>query len=319
MRTRTDFVSNSSSSSFIIQDTGFFAFFGITVSDIRDAVLDLCGGKEVQDKLLANEIKRCDEALAKDDVDEWSKKCFIERKADLEKNGLRRWVIYDMTDDEERKKCYEEWDSHFENWTAPSTGDVSRWQGFEDIVDCKLGSSLSFEDLNDFSIELKYYDHSQKKYVSLPTGSKAFCNLVREKLGIKSMKEVLHDKDTTLMVHFDDNEVYNVRGMQDYGKADHSKFMYDNDNVECNSSAWDSPMYSKDRFFEILIKYFIDKGKINLADKDFMDFWLVPEDHWWKKDQHYKDKKYFTKSEDTATWKEVVDDMLNDNSIMHEG
>ena len=34
------------------------------------------------------------------------------------------------------------------------------------------------------------------------------------------MKDVLHGKDSTLMVHFDDNEVYNLAGMAEEGPAD---------------------------------------------------------------------------------------------------
>ena len=47
MKTRSDFVSNSSSSSFILKDAGFFEYFGITKQDIDDALTDLCGGREV--------------------------------------------------------------------------------------------------------------------------------------------------------------------------------------------------------------------------------------------------------------------------------
>lgn len=50
MKTRSDFVSNSSSSSFILKDAGFFGFFGITKQDIVDAITELYGGKESVDK-----------------------------------------------------------------------------------------------------------------------------------------------------------------------------------------------------------------------------------------------------------------------------
>lgn len=315
MKIRSDYVSNSSSSSFIIQDAGFFTFFGITADDIREAIFELCGGKEKQDKILAAEIKRCNDKLAEENLDDWSKEYFTKRIEELMKDGLKSWVVYDMEDPEERKKCFEEWDSHFANWIAPSEGEIDKWNAFEEIVRWKLDADLDISSIDD-SEELQSYDFKTKTHVSLPAGSKEFCRLVKEKLGVKSMKEVLHDDATTLMVHFADNEVSQINGMSDPGR---------DDNTDWNSSEvngkWDSRSCSKDRFFEILIKYFIDKGKINLADKKFMEYWRVPEDHWWKTDKESGcgSKMYFTESDETATWKEVVDDMLHDNSIMHEG
>ena len=65
MKTRSDFVSNSSSSSFILKDAGFFKYFGITKQDIDDALADLFGGRKALAKQLNNEITKCEEALAK--------------------------------------------------------------------------------------------------------------------------------------------------------------------------------------------------------------------------------------------------------------
>ena len=324
MKTRNDFVSNSSSSSFILQDAGFFEHFGITADDIRAAILDLYGGKERQDKMLAYAIKHCEDELARDDLDDWNRKYYTERKEELLKNGLGNWVVYDMVDPKEREECYKKWDDHFSWWIAPNEGEASKWNEFEDILDYPCDFHNIMEVINGESKDLKKSNYDRKidrwSEEVFPGGA-ALVKHVKESLGVKTMKEVLHDKKTTLMIHFDDNEVYSDSGMSDKGKADVREYNTDKENAICEASEWESEMYSTDRFFEILIKYFIKKGKINLADPELLDFWLVPEDHWWKTDacSKYKDKKYFTDSDETATWQEVVKDMLYENSIMHEG
>ena len=52
-------------------------------------------------------------------------------------------------------------------------------------------------------------------------------------------------------------------------------------------------------------------------DPEFLEYWKVADsDDWYKK--HNPGKKYYLDN-DIATWKDVVDDCLHCNSIMHEG
>ena len=331
MKTRSDFVSNSSSSSFILKDAGFFKYFGITKQDIDDALADLCGGRKALAEQLDNEITKCEEVLAKakieaglsittDDNLKFTIEYQSNRLRELKTKGLSIWYIYDMTDKKDRQACFNEWDDHFASLFAPEEGEYEMWNKFEEMLrwKCNFYNVLKVINGKDKTLKESKYNRKIDKYIyrTVPGGAE-FIKRIRKNLGIKTMKEVLHDKDSTFMFHFGDNDIYEINGMTELGRADENEYNTEKENEKIRNSKYESESYSAKRFFEILIRYFVERGKVDLSDPGLLDYWKINEkDNWYKK--NHPGKKYYLDGT-TATWKDIYNDMLKCNAIMHEG
>ena len=242
------------------------------------------------------------------------------RLRELKTKGLSIWYIYDMTDKKDRQACFKEWDDHFASLFAPEEGEYEMWNKFEEMLrwKCNFYNILKVINGKDKTLRESKYNRKIDKYIyrTVPGGAE-FIKRIRKNLGIKTMKEVLHDKDSTFMFHFGDNDIYEINGMTELGRADENEYNTEKENEKIRNSKYESESYSAKRFFEILIRYFVERGKVDLSDPGLLDYWKINEkDDWYKK--NHPGKKYYLDGT-TATWKDIYNDMLKCNAIMHEG
>lgn len=306
MKIRTDFVSNSSSSSFILKDAGFFALFGVTAEDVDEAIADLYGGKERVEKELADAVSDCEIGIVKaaaggpdaaEDEDYYRK-----RLAELRRNGLGLWQVYDMIDKASARKCRRKWDDHLSGWFAPNEGEYGDWENIVSVLrsHCGIYNTLAALNGRDRDLEEDRYVKKTDKWTKRRfAGSGRFIRFVKESMGVKTMKEVLHDPACTMMIHFADNVVWSLDGMA------------------AESKKYASEPYSPERFFEILIRRLAENGKVDLSDPRLLEYWKVAADDDFYR-RKYPDRKYYLDG-GKATWKDVYDDMLGVNAVMHEG
>ena len=97
---------------------------------------------------------------------------------------------------------------------------------------------------------------------SLPKSIKKLVLNARESLGIMTNLDVLQDECTRFFIHFEDNEMGELLGMNTRGKND--------DFGDGGDSTLETEVYSCSRFMEILLREWIKNGRINIQDKDFL-------------------------------------------------
>ena len=113
------------------------------------------------------------------------------------------------------------------------------------------------------------------------------------------MSEVAHDKLALFLCHMDDNEiwglkdvcVYRVKDIYEKGKIRKS-YISEEDEKRAKECNFTTEVYTFKRILEILLKYWISIGRVNIYDPKFIDFWKVPEDSWWKRNEKYKNRVY---------------------------
>ena len=245
MKTRTDFVSNSSSSSFILSKPLLFKHYGISKQDITEALLDLYGGKEKFDSY-------CDGRYEPFKV--------YELPVDLDKS---------IADYGHLLSC---WDQSvpvdFSDKFLDSPGKATvLFKNLLETVSEAYGAYIfrgTEEELNN-----KWSD------VIIPDTVKAAVLDIRKKLGVKTAAEVLKANDAWLFVHFDDNQAFELSRMQECSKADIieadiTEYMSADDIKEAKKSELTTESYTFHRLVEILLLKLAEKGKLKLDDIDVL-------------------------------------------------
>ena len=259
---RNDFVSNSSSSSFIIIKSFFTEHFKITAQDFKDALIAL---------------------------------------------GIERLghIMCDPKDKEESKKFFAECDDILKSWWAQVHPDRDDGMPFQYTDYGKFSNTLdglakAYDYLSDYVFFEAYNTKNKSKHEKLPPELyKVFLHL-KDAYEVPTMSEVAHDSSALFLCHMDDNEiwglkdvcVYRVKDIYEKGKTRKS-YISEEDEKRAKECNFGTEIYTFKRILEILVRYWVSIGRVNIYDPKFIDFWKVPEDSWWKRDKRYKDREYY--------------------------
>lgn len=292
MKVRTDYVSNSSSSSFVLANMEFFDHFDITKEDILNALVDAYG-VEAYKKTKTNILKRVKEHP------DWY-------EDGLKWNSFGPFYVYDLSIPAERKEAVARWGGLIENWIANNARRVSDEAGKK----CVTIDPLSIDEYkNAISGIAKVYNIMEYELEEVAEGasprgctrfvrtgkkdpktglpghyepiSKELVNVVREMRqmsGIMTNLDVVKSKVSRFFVHADDNELCSGL-MCEFGNEEK---VYNKDMdayVFKEDSNWNTESCTYDRVCEMLLNYLVKIGKVKLDDPAFLEKMKVDEKH----------------------------------------
>lgn len=295
MKRRNDFVSNSSSSSFIIQNCDLIDYFNITKKDIVDSIKHLLGNCEYKD-------------------------CFY---------------VYDLKDKKDKEKAIKKWGDLLSQWQCDETtmdsdgtliggGSAKIMIGHYNSLCHALKEIYDIENFYDNKFDPE--DGEPKKWIRTREKQKNGCygyeaplekfvvdtiNDARKRCGIISNLDVLKHDTARWFIHFDDNVIWDIKDACMAGKDDEKPEPNENGKLsdydkklikEINNSIYTTESYTLDRIMEILINYWTSIGKIKVDDPKFIED-LV--------------KHHRIREGESYTYENLLDDVLTFNG--HEG
>lgn len=256
MKVRSDFVSNSSSSSFIISGDEE-CFSHLTKKDFVEAIKSLTNNKinkyfKVFDKTLKKDFNKLNSSYT-NWLKEWQTPYLY---------GQDGFCMFTPEYSEDCGKALEKWDSFY-----------SKIRSIYDYLPFSWNPSIT---------TYSHYSKKTDKFTEKKINKSILTvlNDAYKHYGIMSNHDVLMCEFSRFLIHFADNEVYEIAGMTDPSKNEDCYEKPDNQyqkefNEKVKNSIWETDSYTPLRFCEVLLKWFKDNNRIpadsNLSWKDFSD------------------------------------------------
>lgn len=316
MKIRSDFVSNSSSSSFIIGHNEIFDYFHITKQDILDALIDAYGVDAYQQS-----VERRKQS-AKEHPDWYSD--------NIKYNDYGPIYVYDLSDLNDRSRAIVMWGDLLADWTSTNThfapdGHVQigaeKTRKFEKIVEDMADiygvnewDIMSYIKGEADDIPKKFIRSNEKDpetgmyghYEPLDANVIETIKSMKNNVGYMTNLDVLKCELARFFVHADENEL----------PCSNADDKLDDEGNEIKNPKFVSEAYTYDRVCEIIYKYLVKNGKINPDDPVFMEKMKIDDRYLsaWDKQKGYlwdfvngKNLSYFDLKYETLT------------QCMHEG
>lgn len=269
MKVRSDFVSNSSSSSFIIADdkNAFVRKFKLTKQDFVDAIIDLMGGKDKYKKHVA-------EHKYKGQDGSWfhvyDKKISADKKILTSKsvNYLKEWQNCIFAFDWKKNELFRD-----DGWNRSKYNHV--YEALRDVYDLPWNYDMYAK-----TNWIHKYDSKTKK--STKKKVPAYVDKVVRDLyryyGVLTNYDVLMMKFSRFLFQFGDNDVYRLKDMQVPGKyaepyTTGTEYAKKYNNV-IKTSIYETNSHSIQRVCEVLFNWFKTNNKLpGLKDETWKDLY----------------------------------------------
>lgn len=250
MKQRTDYVSNSSSASFILRDSPMLKEFSIDKQKLIDTFKALLP-KADKNRFQVYDLQDGYDLKKAEDI-RGTLECFYATDCYLNKDLNKLVLDYHN---------YEQWDTLIE---ALKDAHCLMFHSPYDEEHCQMSIYKYNEDGT-----FKSHD-----FVNAPDWIMTFIQKSRERLGILTNWEVCLRPESKYLIHFDDNAITSLQGYSTHGKnqeiIEYEDKVYQQKLMdEVKNSPYITEYYTLDRIMELLVMYWENNGIIDKNSEFF--------------------------------------------------